>query len=147
MPEKKTKADKRYSIRVDGKTFTWHPDADEGETLPDVVLPLRMKLKLIREFARPPDGRRRAMPSSSRPGARQHAETFGEMDSNDFTGHVPDVAGGVPEPVRGDAGGIVALADLIDAHRARSSTTGGRGSESRLRAVGRSMSWGEARSA
>jgi hypothetical protein len=44
MPEKKTKADKRY--RIDGKTFTW--TTDEGDT---IEIPMRVKLKVIRSLA------------------------------------------------------------------------------------------------
>jgi hypothetical protein len=44
MPEKKTKADKRYDI--DGKTFVWI--TDEGAT---VKIPMRIKLGVIRAMA------------------------------------------------------------------------------------------------
>lgn len=81
MPEKKTKADKRYS--VDGKKFTWHPDFDEGEELPDVVLPLRMKLKLIREFVdQPLDAT--TMEQVLTAVAPQFEDTYAEMDLNDI---------------------------------------------------------------
>lgn len=68
---------------VDGKKFTWHPDADEDEPLADVVLPLRMKLKLIREFAdRPMDADARA--ELIEKVAPASAETLPEMDLQDF---------------------------------------------------------------
>lgn len=80
MPEK-TKNGKQY--KVSGKTFTWHPDPDEGEELPDVVLPLRMKLKLIREHLdRPLDVG--AMNDVLVAVAPQHEDTYGEMDLNDL---------------------------------------------------------------
>ena len=68
---------------IDGKKFTWHPDAETDQPLPDVVLPLRMKLKLIREFAdRPMDADARAeFIEKVAPGS---AETVDEMDLRDF---------------------------------------------------------------
>lgn len=49
MPEKKTDTGRTYS--VDGKRFTWHPNPDDdGTALPDVVIPMRIKLKVIREL-------------------------------------------------------------------------------------------------
>jgi hypothetical protein len=44
MPEKKTKADKRYN--VDGKVFTW--TTDEGA---EIKIPMRIKLGVIRAMA------------------------------------------------------------------------------------------------
>lgn len=51
MPEKKTKAGKPY--RITGKRFIWSPldDNDERGNLPDVEIPLRIKLKVIRSMA------------------------------------------------------------------------------------------------
>lgn len=48
MPEKKAKAGAPYEI--DGKKFIWHPldDDDQRGNLAPVVIPLRIKLKVIR---------------------------------------------------------------------------------------------------
>lgn len=54
------------------------------------------------------------------------------------------MAVGVQRPVWGDAGGIVALADLIDAHRGAFEYDWRTRFRKPLRTVGRSMSWGEA---
>lgn len=51
MPTKKTDTGREYEI--DGKRFVWHPldDDDVAGNLPDVVIPLRVKLKVIRSLA------------------------------------------------------------------------------------------------
>jgi hypothetical protein len=51
MPTKTTPAGREYD--VDGKRFTWHPldDDDQPGTLPDVVLPLRIKLGVLRSLS------------------------------------------------------------------------------------------------
>jgi hypothetical protein len=45
----KTVDPKRYEI--DGKRFIWHPDAAEDEPMADIVIPLRMKMKIVREVS------------------------------------------------------------------------------------------------
>lgn len=51
MPTKKTDAGREYEI--DGKKFIWHPldENDEAGNLPDVVIPLRVKLGTIRAMS------------------------------------------------------------------------------------------------
>jgi len=51
MPEKTTKAGAPYTVT--GKKFVWQPldDNDERGNLPAVEIPLRMKLKVIRDLA------------------------------------------------------------------------------------------------
>lgn len=47
MPEKTSKQGRKYDI--DGRKILWHPEDDDGVTgnLPDVRVPLRVKLGLI----------------------------------------------------------------------------------------------------
>lgn len=47
MPEKTSKQGRKYDI--DGRKVVWHPEDDEGEqgNLPDVRLPLRIKMGLV----------------------------------------------------------------------------------------------------
>lgn len=82
MPKKKTATGREYDVT--GKAFTWHPDSDEGETLPDVTLPLRIKLKLIRRMndVNLDAAGMFAMLEAVAPG---QMDTFDEMDVNDFT--------------------------------------------------------------
>lgn len=54
------------------------------------------------------------------------------------------MAGRVPEAVRGEPGGIVALADSIDEHRGAFEYDWRARFHKPLRVIGRSMSWGEA---
>ena len=50
MPEKKTKNGQPY--KIDGKRFLWSPldDDDVRGNLPDVMIPMRVKFKLIRSL-------------------------------------------------------------------------------------------------
>jgi hypothetical protein len=32
---------------IDGRRFTWHPEPFEDETLPDIMIPLRIKMGMI----------------------------------------------------------------------------------------------------
>ncbi len=50
MATKKTKAGREYEVT--GKKFIWHPldDNDEPGNLPDVEIPLRIKLGVIRKI-------------------------------------------------------------------------------------------------
>lgn len=47
MPEKTSEQGRKYD--VDGRKVIWHPEDDEGEqgNLPDVRLPLRIKMGLV----------------------------------------------------------------------------------------------------
>lgn len=51
MPEKKTDAGRKYNVT--GKKFTWHPldDDDKTGTIPDVSIPLRLKLGSLRKLS------------------------------------------------------------------------------------------------
>lgn len=51
MPTKKTEAGREYD--VSGKKFTWHPldDDDQTGTIPDVKIPLRLKLGSLRKLS------------------------------------------------------------------------------------------------
>lgn len=51
MPTKTTAAGREYEVT--GKKFIWHPldDDDEVGNLPDVTIPLRLKLGQIRDMA------------------------------------------------------------------------------------------------
>jgi hypothetical protein len=50
MPTKTTPDGRTYE--VEGKKFTWHPldDNDEPGNLPDITIPLRVKLKVARHL-------------------------------------------------------------------------------------------------
>jgi hypothetical protein len=50
MPTKQTASGREYDI--DGKKFVWHPldENDEAGNLPDVTIPLRLKLKVVRSL-------------------------------------------------------------------------------------------------
>lgn len=83
MVTKTTDAGRDYE--VDGKKFIWHPldDNDETGNLPDVTIPLRIKLKLIRKFSD------RAMDNAVmfdilEAIAPDQADALDEMDINDF---------------------------------------------------------------
>lgn len=83
MPEKKTKADRPYSI--DGKVFVWQPldENDERGNLPAVKIPMRVKLKVIRSLAsRTLDAS--AMFDIFEQLIPDQAEALDEMDLNDF---------------------------------------------------------------
>lgn len=83
MPTKKTKAGREYE--VDGKRFTWHPldENDETGAIPDVVIPLRLKLGIIYEMAgRDMDAA--AMTDILEAVAPKQSDTLREMDLLDF---------------------------------------------------------------
>lgn len=83
MPTKKTDAGREY--KVDGKRFTWHPLDDDGKTgtLPDVVIPMRIKLRLIRKMAGREVDAAAAFEMLEALVPNQ-TETLDEMDVNDF---------------------------------------------------------------
>ena len=83
MPTKKTATGREYE--VDGKRLVWHPldDDDEPGNLADVVIPLRLKLKLIYSMAgRDLDAA--AMKDILDAVIPNQADALGEMDLNDF---------------------------------------------------------------
>ena len=47
MPEKTSSQGRKYDI--DGRKVVWHPEDDDGEVgnLPDVLIPLRLKLGVV----------------------------------------------------------------------------------------------------
>ena len=51
MPEKTSKQGRKYEI--DGRKVVWHPEDDDGVTgnLPEVRLPLRIKMGLVLDMA------------------------------------------------------------------------------------------------
>jgi hypothetical protein len=84
MPTKTTPAGREYEI--DGKRLTWHPLDDDGETgtVPDVTIPLRLKLGVLRSMSdRELDAA--AMFSMLEAVIPNQAETLDQMDVNDFT--------------------------------------------------------------
>jgi hypothetical protein len=83
MPTKQTKNAEPYDI--DGKVFVWHPldDDDQRGNLADVRIPMRVKLKVIRELA----GREldaSAMFDILERLIPDQADALDEMDLNDF---------------------------------------------------------------
>lgn len=84
MPTKTTAAGREYEVT--GKKFVWHPLDDEGDAgnLPDVTIPLRIKLKVIRAMSdRQLDAA--AMFTMLEALIPDQGETLDEMDVNDFT--------------------------------------------------------------
>lgn len=84
MPKKTT--DEGVEYEIDGKKFRWFPEDDDGarDTLPPVEIPMRIKLKLLRDLS---DENLDAatmfkMIDAIAPG---QADTMDEMDVNDFT--------------------------------------------------------------
>lgn len=81
MPTKKTDAGVEYE--VDDKKFTWHPEDDNGNRAGGVVIPLRIKLKLIRSMAdRELDSA--AMFDMLSALAPNQQDVLDDMDVNDF---------------------------------------------------------------
>lgn len=81
MPSKKTESGVEYE--VDGKRFVWHPEDDNGERNGEVVIPLRVKLKLIRSMA-DRDLDSSAMFDILSALAPNQQDVLDEMDVNDF---------------------------------------------------------------
>lgn len=83
MPEKTTESGRKYEI--DGRTFMWHPEDDNGEVgnVPDVRIPLRLKLKVVRALGgRDLDSE--VMFELLNALIPNQAEVLDEMDVNDF---------------------------------------------------------------
>lgn len=84
MPEKKTKAGRKYEI-VGGRRFVWHADVweDEGEQPFDVTVPLRIKLKVLDGFdeSAMDAATMRRMLAAIVP---DQSDALGEMDVNDL---------------------------------------------------------------
>lgn len=83
MPEKTTPSGRKYDVT--GKALTWHPEDEDGETgnLPDVVIPMRIKLKVIRSMndQNIDSASMFAIIESLVPG---QGDALDEMDVNDF---------------------------------------------------------------
>ena len=82
MPTKKNDAGRKYE--VNGKKFIWHPLDDDDRTgnLPDVEIPLRIKLRTIREASGELDAA--AMFRLLEALIPNQADALDEMDVNDF---------------------------------------------------------------
>ena len=82
MPKKKSASGRDY--KIDGKRLTWTPTPDEdGDPLPDVVLPLRLKWKLVRSLVGREQDVTVAVEFVSAVAPTQ-AEVLDEMDINDI---------------------------------------------------------------
>lgn len=86
MPTKKTETGREYEIT--GKRFVWHPLDDDDETgnLPDITIPLRMKIGLIWQMdddgaTLDLGGMRRILTAIV---SESQVETLKEMDVHDF---------------------------------------------------------------
>jgi hypothetical protein len=84
MPEKTTTNGRAYEI--DGKTFTWHPEDDNGEVgnAEPIAIPMRIKLKVLRSLSSEeltPTGMFTFLETI----IPHQAEALDEMDINDFT--------------------------------------------------------------
>lgn len=82
MPIKRTPFGRQY--RIDGRTFTWTPETLAGEDpLPDIAIPLRIKLGVIRDLAGQDLDANAMFTVLGRliPG---QTDTLDEMDLNDF---------------------------------------------------------------
>lgn len=84
MPTKMTSDGRPYEI--DGKRLTWHPEDDDGQrdNLPDVVLPLRIKIGLVLDLADREMDNSMMFEFVSRIVPETHMSTVREMDINDF---------------------------------------------------------------
>lgn len=83
MPTKTTDAGREYEL--DGKKFVWHPldDDDQPGNLPDVTIPLRLKLGVVRDLAGQ-DLDAAAMFQILERLIPDQADALDEMDLNDF---------------------------------------------------------------
>ena len=83
MPEKISKQGRKHNI--DGRKIVWHPEDDEGATgnLPDIRIPLRLKLALVLDLAgKELDNSTMALMLERL--IPDQMETLREMDVNDF---------------------------------------------------------------
>lgn len=85
MVDKTSKQGRTYSI--DGRRIIWHPEDDDGAqgNLPDVVIPLRLKMRIVLQFADKDSMDNVTMSEMLRailPAA--HQSTIEDMDVNDF---------------------------------------------------------------
>lgn len=84
MPTKTSESGREYEI--DGKTFVWHPEDDEGNTgsLTAIRIPMRIKLKVIRALADRDLDDAAAMFDLLEAVIPGQADAIDEMDMNDF---------------------------------------------------------------
>lgn len=83
MPEKTSKQGRKYDI--DGRKVIWHPEDDDGVTgnLPDIRLPLRLKLGLVLDMgAQELDNS--SMAAMLEALVPNQMDNLREMDVNDF---------------------------------------------------------------
>lgn len=83
MVSKVSKQGRAYDI--DGRSLVWHPEDDDGAqgNLPDVRVPLRIKMGLVLKFA-DRDMDNSVMAEMVRAIVPNQAEAIDEMDVNDF---------------------------------------------------------------
>lgn len=83
MPEKTSTQGRKYDI--DGRKVVWHPEDDDGAVgnLPDVRIPLRLKLGLILDLAGE-DLDNKTMAQMLEAIIPDQMDTLREMDVNDF---------------------------------------------------------------
>lgn len=84
MPTKTTESGREYEI--DGKTFIWHPEDDEGNTgsLEAIRIPMRIKLKVIRALSDQDIDDAATMFRLLESVIPGQATALDEMDMNDF---------------------------------------------------------------
>lgn len=83
MPEKTSKQGRKYDI--DGRKVVWHPEDDDGETgsIPDIRIPLRLKLGLVLDMASK-DLDNQSMAEMLEAIIPDQMDVLREMDVNDF---------------------------------------------------------------
>lgn len=84
MPTKTTDRGRDYEI--DGKRLTWHPldDDDQTGTIPDVTIPLRLKLGVVLDVGEHRDLDVSTMKDMLELLIPSQMDTLREMDVNDF---------------------------------------------------------------
>lgn len=84
MPTKTTKFGRDYEVT--GKKFIWHPldDNDESGNLPDITIPLRIKLGLILDLGDEGDFNNTAMAQILESLIPDQMDRLRDMDVNDF---------------------------------------------------------------
>lgn len=84
MPTKTT--DKGREYEIDGRRLTWHPldDEDQTGTIPDVKIPLRLKLGVILDVGEHRDLDISTMKDMLAALIPNQMDTLREMDVNDF---------------------------------------------------------------
>ena len=82
-PKRATKAKRQYEVA--GRKFTWHPLQFPDEApLPDIVIPLRLKMKVVNKVGGDRDLDTDAMSEILEQMIPGQTEVLDEMDANDF---------------------------------------------------------------